>query len=354
MRLFLFVLTSLFLKSTLSQITAPKYSNEFLNIGIGARSLGMSNASVANTNDVTSGYWNPAGLLKSKHDIEVGLMHSEYFAGIAKYDYLGFSKKIDEKSFVGISIIRFGVDDIPNTTELIDKDGNVDYDRITTFSAADYGFIFSYARADIFKGLTGGANFKVIHRRIGAFAQAWGFGIDLAANYQHKGWELAAVLKDVTTTVNAWSFNLSDEMKATFDSTGNVIPQNSTELTIPRLTVGASKYHAFNDKFDLLGEMDLDFTFDGKRNTLIGTKPVSIAPNLGFELGYKRVVYLRTGIGNIQRVLQITNEKSLSVQPNIGIGLKLKNFYIDYALTDLGNASIALYSNVFSIRYGIK
>lgn len=354
MKFYLLAILFLTVQIALSQTSAPKYSNEFFNIGVGARSLGMSNASVANVNDVTAGYWNPSGLLKSKHDMEVGLMHSEYFAGIAKYDYLGFSKKLDDKSAVGLSIIRFGVDDIPNTTELIDKDGNVDYDRITTFSAADYGFLFSYARANIFKGLTGGANFKVIHRRIGDFAQAWGFGIDLSTNYQYKGWELAAVLKDVTTTVNAWSFNLSDEMKATFDSTGNVIPQNSTELTIPRLIVGASKYHEFNQKFDLLGEINFDFTFDGKRNSLIGTNPVSIAPNLGFEFGYKKVVYLRAGIGNIQKVTQINYDKTLSVQPNIGVGLRVKNFYIDYALTDLGNTSVALYSNVFSVKYGIK
>jgi hypothetical protein len=353
MKLILFLSVIFGINYAYAQVSTPKYSNEFLNIGVGARSLGMANASISNVDDVTAGYWNPTGLLKSKYDMEIGLLHSDYFAGIAKYDYLGFSKRIDANSVAGISVIRFGVDDIPNTTELIDKDGNVDYDRITTFSAADYGFIFSYARANVIKGLSAGANVKVIHRRIGDFAQAWGFGIDLSSNYKYKGWEFAAVIKDVTTTVNAWSFNLSDEMKATFDSTGNVIPQNSTELTIPRLVVGASKYIAFNEKYDLLGEFDLDFTFDGKRNTLIGSSLLSAAPKLGFEFGYKRVVYLRTGIGNIQWVKQITDEKKLSIQPNIGIGLKIKNFYIDYALTDIGNTSIALYSNVFSVRYGI-
>ena len=40
-----------------------KYSNEFLNIGVDASALGMSNAVVASSNDVNSGYWNPAGLV---------------------------------------------------------------------------------------------------------------------------------------------------------------------------------------------------------------------------------------------------------------------------------------------------
>ena len=39
-----------------SMAQAPKYSNEFLNLGIGARALGMSNSNVAIVNDVTSGY----------------------------------------------------------------------------------------------------------------------------------------------------------------------------------------------------------------------------------------------------------------------------------------------------------
>ena len=43
---------------------APKYSNEFLAIGIGADALGLSNAVVAQTSGVNSGYWNPAGLAR--------------------------------------------------------------------------------------------------------------------------------------------------------------------------------------------------------------------------------------------------------------------------------------------------
>ena len=104
---------------------AQKYSNEFLTIGVGARNFGMANSVIASLDDVTAGYYNPAALLNTKKNMEFGLMHSEYFKGIAKYDYLGFSKRLDENSVGGISLIRFGTDDIPNTTQLIDKEGNV-------------------------------------------------------------------------------------------------------------------------------------------------------------------------------------------------------------------------------------
>jgi hypothetical protein len=64
-----------------------KYSNEFLNIGAGARGLAMGSAQVASVKDGSAGYWNPAGLVYVKDYPQLNLMHAEYFAGIGKYDY---------------------------------------------------------------------------------------------------------------------------------------------------------------------------------------------------------------------------------------------------------------------------
>ena len=51
-------------QENLTETIAPKYSNEFLAIGVGADALGFGNAVVAQTGGVQSGYWNPAGLTK--------------------------------------------------------------------------------------------------------------------------------------------------------------------------------------------------------------------------------------------------------------------------------------------------
>ena len=67
--------------------TTRKYSNEFLNIGVDAAALGMSNAVVSHTSDVNSGYWNPAGLVKLE-DNQLAALHSSYFANIANYNYI--------------------------------------------------------------------------------------------------------------------------------------------------------------------------------------------------------------------------------------------------------------------------
>ena len=168
-------------------LNTPKYSNEFLNIGVGARALGMSNAVITSTEDVMSGYWNPAGLTNIDQDLQIGLMHAEYFAGIAKYDFGSIAKNIDEKSAVSFSFTTgFGVDNIPNTTELIDAQGNINYDRISYFTAADMAFIMSYGRK-LNDQFSIGGSAKIINRKAGDFANAWGFGIDFppSTNISH-------------------------------------------------------------------------------------------------------------------------------------------------------------------------
>jgi len=346
----------------------PKYSNEFLNIGVGARSLAMSNAFIASADNVYSGYWNPAGLLNIKDKYQGAVMHSEYFAGIAKYDYLTVAKPIDEYTAIGLSLIRFGVDDIPNTTQLIDAGGNLDYDRITTFSAADYGLIFSYAKKlKSLENLSIGGNAKIVYRRIGDFANAFGFGLDAAVNYNHKKWRFSAVGRDITTTVNSWNVELDESVEATFAATGNEIPGQSLEITLPRIIIGAMRHTQISKKLDLRTEMNLSVTTDGRRNTVVQSDAISVDPVFGFDLGYKNTLYLRAGVGNIQETVELVpispgetapeipeTTTAWTFQPNFGLGLKLKNIALDYALTDIGNASDALYSNVFSISLAVN
>lgn len=332
---------------------APKYSNEFLAIGVGARSLGMGYSHVAATNDVMAGYWNPAGLLGVRGDLQVGAMHSEYFAGIAKYDYLAVAKPIDSVSTIAVSYIRFGVDNIPNTTELIDNNGNLDYDRITSFSATDNAFLISYARKLKVPGLRMGANAKVVYRNVGPFAKAWGFGLDAGLQYDHGDWRFAAMGRDITGTFNAWSYSLEERTKDVFLRTGNELPVNGVEVTLPRLVLGVARGFKFSEKLDLLAELNLENTFDGKRNTLLATSAWSGDPRLGIELGYAQVVYIRAGVNNLQYITDIKDKRSLSVQPNIGLGLKIKSVALDYALTNIGESNGALISNVFSLRFDL-
>jgi len=339
------------------QVKAQKYSNEFLNIGVGARALGMANANVCSTQGAYSGYWNPAALLEQKNNIDVALMHAEYFAGIAKYDFGGVSKRIDSESAAGISFLRFGVDNIPNTLDLVDANGMVDYDRIQKFNAVDFAALLSYARRlQRVKDLEIGGNFKIIRRRIGNFAGAWGFGLDAGVRYNYEGWKLAAVARDVTGTFNAWSFNFDQKQIATLIQTNNKIPSNSLEITSPQLILGAARQFQFwKKRLSLLGEVNLINTFDGQRNTVISSKFWNLEPAMGLEIGYKDLVFLRGGIGNIQKQLNDRGTYYVTTaQPNVGVGVKYEMFTLDYALTDIGDRSASLYSNIFSLKIAIK
>ncbi len=348
-----FLLLFLLLISTVTVLPAqdrsPKYSNEFLSIGIGAKGLAMSGSQVAHVNDVTSAYWNPSGLADITADFEASLMHAEYFAGIAKYDYAGFGIRLDTLSAFAVSVIRFGVDDIPDTRFLYDANGAINYDRIRFFSAADYAFLLSYARkVPQLNGLNLGANVKIVHRIAGDFASAWGFGIDLGAQYSVDQWKFGLMLQDITGTFNAWSHNAS-LVESVYAQTGNDIPQNTLEITLPKMILGVARNFSIAD-FDLLLSADLLTTFDGKRNTLIKSDPISVDPSAGLELGYKKTAFLRLGIGDYQQIKDFDGSMSGSYQPNFGVGARLGQVRIDYALTDIGNQAESLYSHVFSIN----
>lgn len=346
----LILIVWIFSLSQLHAQFAPKYSNEFLNIGVGARGLAMSGTMTASVDDVTASYWNPAGLLNIKSKYEASLMHAEYFAGIAQYDFAGFATPVDSTSHIALSAIRFGVDDIPDTRFLYDANGAINYNNVQFFSAADYAFQVSYAkRLPKLKNLQLGGNFKVIYRQAGDFATAWGFGLDAGAQIKLGKWNVGAMARDITGTFTAWRHNLA-LLYAIYAQTGNPIPQNSVEITVPKLNVGTSRRFPIQKKFGVLTALELQNTFDGKRNTLISSDFISVAPALGVEGDYKQTIFLRAGVGNYQKIKNFDGSTYRSVQSNFGAGFKFKRFTIDYALTDVVSNDAGLYSHIFSVK----
>lgn len=335
-----------------------KYSNEFLNIGAGARGLAMGNAQVASANDATAGYWNPAGLTGVKDNPNAGIMHAEYFAGIAKYDYASLAIPVqDNKRTIGFSLLRFAVDDIPNTLFLVEPDGSINYNNIQTFSSADYAFLFSFAqklKETETTGLSFGANAKVIYRKVGKFATAWGFGLDAGLQAYGEKWRAGIVARDITSTFNAWSFNFTEKEKEVLYLTNNDIPVRSTELTAPRVVLGGGYEFNVGSSVKLLAEANVDFTFDGKRNTVLSGNTISVDPHLGLEAGIKDAFFVRAGITNFQQALadgDTLNQKKVWIyQPSLGAGFKINNVMLDYAFSNLANQSNPLFTHIFSLR----
>lgn len=339
-----------------------KYSNEFLNIGAGARGLAMGSAQAASVADGTAGYWNPAGLVNVQGRTEVNLMHSEYFAGIGKYDFANVAiPTTNEKRVLGLSAMRFAVDDIPNTIFLVNPDGSLNYNNIQTFSSADYAFLLSYGQ-NLKKTdnsmVNFGANAKVIYRSVGKFAQAWGFGLDAGLQVFKDNWRFGVVAKDITSTFNTWTFNFTEKEKEVLYLTKNDIPVKSSELTAPRVTVAASRVFNIGKASTVLAETDFDLTFDGKRNTVVSSDAVSIDPKVGLEYGYKNIFFVRGGINNFQQGLadsDTLNQKRVWIyQPSVGVGFRIRSLVIDYAFANLANQSNPLFTHVFSLRLDLN
>ena len=305
-----------------------------MNIGVDAAALGMSNAVTSSTNDVNAGYWNPAGLVNLK-DQQVALMHANYFANIAKYDYIAYASPIDDDSAIG-------VDDILNTTQLIDNQGNIDYNRVSLFSTADYGFTISYARRTKTPGLQYGINTKVIRRIIGKFATANGFGFDAAIQYERKNWKFGLMIRDITTTYNIWKINETEYKKVSnaVADQNQELPERS-EITAPLAQLGISRKFIIKKDYSLLAATNFTVR-SSATNDIVSSKYASIDPAAGFEFGYTNLVFVRAGVGNFQNVEQLDSTKKVQFQPNMGIGFKYKGIQVDYALTNLAKQNTTL------------
>jgi hypothetical protein len=323
-----------------AQVRAPKYSNEFLNIGVGGRALGMGNVQSAIADDVTAGFWNPAGLLQLPKKHNVALMHSELFAGIVKNDFAAYAAPLDTVSAFAVSLIRTGVDDIADTRNLVNEYGYINYDNIRLFSVADYALLVSYARrSNLIKGLRLGGSAKIIYRNVGQFANAYGFGLDAGAQFERHGWLIGLMAKDITSTFNAWVHN-PDEFREVAAITGDsLLIKSSVEITLPRLIAGIAHRIKFNDKVGALVAADLDFTFDGQRNVLLGSEVISVDPHLGLEVNYNQLVFVRAGLNNVQQIRNFDYTESWKFQPNFGVGIASGGLKLDLALTRIADTT---------------
>ncbi|WP_263835796.1 hypothetical protein [Salinibacter sp.] len=336
-----------------------KYGAEFLAGGVDARALGMGGAYVGLADEVSAGYWNPAGLHGLSYP-EIGYMHVERFAGAVSFDYGGVAMPVTARSTVGVSVFRSGVNDIVNTLAAWNPDRGQplpDYEsRITRFSAADWAVFVSYSRA-VGERLSVGVNFKGIHRSIGDFANAWGYSMDVAARYRAGPYRLGVVVRDVTTMLQSWSVNPSafevncinpiDEQpfdaclnedgtliennaaryQAVFDQR---IPQGGTALVLPVARLGSGAAWPVGDGHTLTVGLDVDVAVDGRRAFVPNIGDVSFRPRLGMAFRYAGVVELR---GGVQR-LQVGDPIGVDLTPSVGAGLDLEQVSVDFSFGD--------------------
>ncbi|MCP9291347.1 PorV/PorQ family protein [Gracilimonas sediminicola] len=340
---------------TFSQATQAKYGNDFLTTGSGARALGMGSAHAALTGDVTSAYWNVAGLAEVETP-QIMYMHSERFSGIVGYDYGAAALPLKSNNgVVSISFFRQGVDNIANTLNAWDRERDQpkqDVESyITRFSTADMALLFSYATQKSEK-LSYGASAKIIRQKLGPFAEAWGYSLDIGVKYQADFASFGVTVHDITTMQKMWDVNESafGDYEAQFDSLGASLPTGQNEFVLPSVKLGVAKLFPIGGDFLVSAAADVDLLFENRQAYYINLGRMSVEPHLGSEISYKDVIALRAGVTDF-----ITDPVSgFSVSPTLGLGLKLSSFVLDYGFTSFAGASSDLgFTHRISLRFDI-
>ena len=328
-----------------------KYGADFLAGGVGARALGMGGAHVALTNDVSSGYWNPAGLADIFYP-EFAYMHAERFAGVVSFDYGSAAFPINAQSTVGISFFRSGVNDIKNTLDAWDPERNQPKPNPETyfrsFSAADMAFFVGYARS-ISERLSLGVTGKVIRRTIGDFADAWGYSFDIGIKYRAGRYVLGANVQDVSTMLQSWSVN-QGALQNIEDVFGQELPQGGTELVLPVARLGSGFILPIGRNSLVLG-LDFDLAFDGQQANALNVGDVSFHPRLGTEFTYHDVLSFRAGLNRVT----YSDNYGFDMTPSVGTGINLKQVSIDYGFGDFaGLVSDLGYSHRISVKLTLE
>lgn len=298
-----------------ADINFRKYAGEFLEIGTDARAQAMGGAFSAAQGGVSSVLYNPAGII-SIQSPQISFMHTQQMIASVNYDYLAGGFKQKDKRVIVVSLVRLGVDNIKdsrNALRIVTQSGdwNLDWSQIKDFNASDYILTLSAAQKWR-ESWTWGANLKLIRRNLADYS-ANGIGIDLGIQKSIITSGLVGLsLKNITTTLISWS-------------TGE------KELVSPSIHAGAAylwEIKSLNSTFYPI--FDLIFRAENRRETSTANLGrLSFDYAAGLEYSYYNILFLRSGIDEIQRF-------------NVGIGLQIPHLRIDYAFTnydyELGNS----------------
>lgn len=301
-----------------------KYAGEFLNIGVGARALGMGGSFAAIADDATTAYWNPAGLGSIKNT-QIAFMHTGIF-GLDKYDFVNCIQPISKSSTLGLSWIRLGIDDIPITE--LSKPGDMSASNrpviVGYMHDTENAFIFSYGKRikspiqmnDF--DINIGGNTKFIYNSVsGIRRNAIGFGGDLGIlcrkslltdrNENKRNFiSLGVTAQDFFKTRIIWNTTSSP---------------SHTDIIQPNIKIGVA-YSQF------INSISSRMTFTMDANTRYG-----LETNYGIEYNLGNLLSLRTGIQNSN----FTAGAGLNIA--FARGSSELSFLIDYAFLshELGN-----------------
>lgn len=287
---------------------------QFLKIAPDARSLALGGAFVANVNDVSAMYWNPAGIAQTDTGkVNAQLSHTQYFGDISA-NYAGVVTRLGKYSFLGAQVFSMNYGTMDETTEFDPKGTG------RTFALSNYYIGLSYAQI-----LTNSFSFGLNAR----YANEGYPGVSIHNVLFDLGLKYDIGVKNTRFGVSFsnFGFNVNPEGKATIlKFNGPTDITNFTTVTVPGIfRLGIAFDPLMGYKHNITVSAQLNHPTDN--NETYG---------LGAEYAFKRFAYGRLGyeFGSDQRY----------IAPSAGIGLKLRRNFggltIDYgylAKSTIGN-----------------
>jgi long-subunit fatty acid transport protein len=262
-------------------------SAQFLKMGAGARAAAMGNAFAAVSDDVTAGYWNPAGLSQIQNT-EVAVMHNTGLVN-TNYEYLSAAMPV-KKSAIGLSLYSMNYGSI-------DRYDNSDV-RNGSFDAGSLAAAFTFS-SQFRENIRWGVTTKYLQESIES-ESASSFAVDFGAMFHVRETNLAATIQ-----------NLGAGMKFVKDS-----------AELPQVVRLGASHKFFNEK--LLGAFDVEKYNDNDMTYQTGLD-YQVSPALALRGGVQ--------VGN-----ELGGDNSTGLTG--GVGINIAAFQIDYAFMpfgDLGN-----------------
>ena len=233
-----------------AMVYSGDYAASFLDIGVGARALGMGGAFASIANDGSAFYWNPAGLALTRK-IQLSGMYGPQFGSIKNpmgaFHYAGYVQPLPARAVVSVNWIRLSIDDIPVYGGL----GNSTYwDRLHDISKRPTGdpegyikdtedaFFFYFALMNTWEMDLGwdfhkvrvdlpiGVNIKYLRQKLGE-GEASGIGLDIGTMLRFHLGDFTQVdnmgilafglnIQDVTDTKLSWNTRHVDPLGTNF------------------------------------------------------------------------------------------------------------------------------------------
>jgi tetratricopeptide (TPR) repeat protein len=278
-------------------------SADYLKIGLGAGAVGMGEAYTAHQGDVTSMFYNPAGLAT----VDVNELTATHLNWIAdtQYEAAAYVRPDLEFGTLGVGLFMLHMPPIP----ALDEANN----DLGTVNAYDLGVQFSYAkdlnRWTNITGLSGGVNVKILHRELAGLT-ASGAAVDLGATY---------------------NFNESLAFGAALSNLGYLSPfgSESEQENLPAtLRAGAAYTLGITDTQKVLAAVDLVQAIDD-----------DLKVNLGLEYSLANLIHVRVGYKY--------GYDTDGLQAGFGVGWQ--NLSVDYAFKTMG---VFGYTQYFSATIG--